>query len=102
MAHKYIIATIVELPDRLNRAARPSERLKILVGRLDERVRIDNGGRTQADLWKVEMPLFKGFGQPDIKEIAVKFAPPNLASLNQGWKDVLLERTRKFQNQVEN
>ena len=47
------------------------------------------------------MPLFKGFGQPDIEEIAVKFAPPNLASLDQCRKDVLLERTRQVVNQVE-
>ena len=102
MTHKYIVAMIVELADRLDRAARPSKRLRFLVGGMDKRAPIDKSGRTRADAGKLEMPPFKGFRQPDIEEIAVKFAPPNLASLNQSRKDVLLKRTREFLDQVEN
>ena len=47
------------------------------------------------------MALFERFREPDIEEIAVELKPPNPASLNQGRKDVLLERTGQVVNEVE-
>src|SRR5262249_29978571 len=80
----------------------PANRLRIAVSDVNQRVPVKKGGGTHPHARKLAMPLFKRFGQPDVEEIAVEPESPNLASLDQGREDVLLERARQIENEVEN
>ena len=64
MTYKYIVAMIVELADRLDRAARPSKRLRFLVGGMDERAPVEESGRTQRTPGSSRCPCSRVSGSP--------------------------------------
>src|SRR5262249_405304 len=97
-----VISAVVERPDSCNGSRRPSKVMRACraVPKLNQDIGFEEGRGPPPHERQFPMSLLERFRQADVEEKAFERAARDRAARDESGKDLLLERTRQFADEI--